>query len=132
MKNLLFILLGFIVTSCKTTGSLVTKNNKISINKTQWILEDELSKHPEITFNIENGRVYGNAGCNDYFAEIHTDDSDKNLFISNIGATRKSCDNISTESRYLSVLEKVTNYRISENELHLYKDRVLLMKFKRK
>ena len=49
-----------------------------------------------------------------------------------LGATRMLCDNISVEEDYLNLLEKVNKYVISETSLELYKDNVLLLKFKRK
>ena len=101
------------------------------MNNTSWILEDNSRTESRITLEISKGRVSGFSGCNNYFSELTTNSKDT-FQIKSIGATRKLCDNISVEEDYLNLLEKVNKYVISETSLELYKDNVLLLKFKRK
>ena len=98
-----------------------------SITGTQWVLADDITNRP--TLVIEQNRISGNAGCNNYFSEATIDTSAGNFSAKNIGSTRKMCNNMITETAYLEVLPKVNKYVVTESTLELYKDNLLLLKF---
>lgn len=133
MKNLILILTLFILGACSSVPSTSFGGSKASLNDTQWILEDNhLLNSNEITLGIENGKISGKASCNNYFGTLVTDPSTGNFVVSNIGATRMNCNRISTEIHFLNTLEKANKYQLKQNYLELYKDQILLLKFKRK
>ena len=116
--------------SCSNT-SVAGKKESVHLNNTSWVLEENSKTNSGITLEISKGRVSGFSGCNNYFSELTTNSKDT-FQVKSIGATRMLCDNISVEEDYLNLLEKVNKYVINETSLELYKDNVLLLKFKRK
>lgn len=71
-----------------------------------------------LTFDQE-GKLNGNAGCNDYFANYEVDGS--TLTISDAGATAMFCGEglMAEETAFLSALDKVVSYQITGNSLQL-------------
>ena len=130
MKKLFFTsILALTVVSCTSRLGNSSKlgKNQASITGTQWILADDITNRP--TLVIEQNRISGNAGCNNYFSEATIDTSAGNFSAKNIGSTRKMCNNMITETAYLEVLPKVNKYVVTESTLELYKDNLLLLKF---
>ena len=130
MKKLFFTsILALTVVSCTSRLGSTDKlgKNQASITGTQWILADDITNRP--TLVIEQNRISGNAGCNNYFSEATIDTSAGNFSAKNIGSTRKMCNNMITETAYLEVLPKVNKYVVTESTLELYKDNLLLLKF---
>ncbi len=130
MKKLFFTsILALTVVSCTSRLGNTDKlgKNQASITGTQWILADDITNRP--TLVIEQSRISGNAGCNNYFSEATIDTSAGNFSAKNIGSTRKMCNNMITETAYLEVLPKVNKYVVTESTLELYKDNLLLLKF---
>ncbi|MFZ4863763.1 META domain-containing protein [Sphingobacterium sp. Mn56C] len=85
-------------------------------------------KMPTLNFHMDNRKITGNTGCNNYFGHVKTDEN----FISfeNIGATKKYCEGYGPgEALYLEQLEKVNNYILSENFLQLMAGNTTLMRF---
>ena len=83
------------------------------------------------TLVIEGKRITGNGGCNNYFSDVVITASTGTFDVGNIGATKMACDNMMTEQSYFSVLEQVNKYVVNEGYLELYKDNLLLLKFKK-
>ena len=132
MKNLVIAVFAMAaVYSCapvKQSG--IMKSAQESLAGTTWRLADKVSgKVP--TINFEEGKVSGNAGCNNYFGEMDTNLSNGNMRLGNLGATKMMCDPaaMETESNFMAVLPKVNRYNISENTLELYQGKLLLLKF---
>lgn len=126
MKNFfLTLILVFAVISC--TGISNLKKNQVPIVGTQWVLTDDVANKP--TLVIEQNRISGNAGCNNYFSDANIDPTTRNFSAQNIGSTRKMCNDMSTETSYLEILPKVNRYVVTETTLELYKDNLLLLKF---
>ena len=70
------------------------------------------------TLSFSNdGKITGNAGCNDYFANYEV--KDKDLSISAIGSTKMFCGEglMTEETVYLVALEKAASYRINGDSL---------------
>ncbi len=133
MKKIILIFsVLLLVVSCANKVSTTTENKvKIAVNDTQWILDDDSVSDVEITLDIVKDRVTGNAGCNNYSAELKTNPED-GFIIRNAISTRKYCEKMAVENYYLSLLQKVDRYTATATSLELYQGNVLLLKFKRK
>lgn len=130
MKNLfLTTILSLIIVSCTSRVGNASKlgKNQAPITGTQWVLADDIANKP--TLLIEQNRISGNAGCNNYFSDATIDTSAGNFSAKNIGSTKKMCNNMTSETSYLSVLQEVNKYVVTDTTLELYKDNLLLLKF---
>lgn len=133
MKNIIsLILICFIVLSCTVvrnadSSSKVGKHQD-SIERTQWKLSDR-TKGKTPTIVIENGKISGNAGCNNYFATLTMNQTNGTFEVSKIGSTRMMCNNSNEENRFLNILQTVNKYVTNGETLELYKDHLLLIRF---
>lgn len=130
MKKLFFTtILALTVASCTNRVGNADKlgKNQASITGTQWVLADDVTNKP--TLMVEQNRISGNAGCNNYFSDAVIDTSAGNFSAKNVGSTRKMCNNMATENAFLNVLPQVNKYVVTETTLELYKDNLLLLKF---
>lgn len=132
MKNLAIAaiasLMIFSCTPIKQSG--IMEGSQESLVGTSWKLADKVSgKVPTLAF--EEGRVNGNAGCNNFFGELQTMTSNGSIKFDKMGATKMMCDPaaMETENNLMAVLPKVNRYIISGNTLELYQDKLLLLKF---
>lgn len=83
----------------------------------EWIGERPLIDYSHLTLTLaEDGRAYGNAGCNHWFAPYTLQD-DK-LSFGKVGRTRKQCAPalMEQEKRFLQALETVQRWDISPIE----------------
>ena len=122
-------MIALAIVSCTSRLGNSSKLGKTqaSITGTQWVLADDITNRP--TLVIEQNRISGNAGCNNYFSDAVIDTSAGNFSAKNIGSTRKMCNNMTTETSYLNVLQQANKYVVTETTLELYKDNLLLLKF---
>lgn len=129
MKNLFLSIIAVLTVSSCTTLSNVSKigSKQVSITNTQWTLAETV-KGKTPTLIIENNKLSGNAGCNNYFGTLMLDTTAGNFSASGIGATKMACENMETENNFLSMLQEANKYVVSGNTLELYKNNLLLMK----
>ncbi|MBS1549531.1 MAG: META domain-containing protein [Bacteroidetes bacterium] len=131
MKKLALIFaILFVVVSCTTNNTIgSTKKSKAqpSLYSTQWTLA-EVVKGKNPTMVLENGKISGNAGCNNYFGSFEMDTTQGSLKINNLGTTRMACPNMSAESNFLKILGETNRYIVNGEHLELYKDNLLLLK----
>ena len=83
----------------------------------EWIGERPLIDRSHLTLTLgEDGRAYGNAGCNHWFAPYTLEGH--RLSFGKIGSTRKLCAPalMEQETRFLQALEKVERWDISPIE----------------
>jgi len=83
----------------------------------EWIGERPLIDNSHLTITLgEDGRAYGNGGCNHWFAP-YTLDGDK-LKFGKVGNTRKLCAPalMEQERRFLQALETVERWDVSPIE----------------
>src|SRR5690349_16376422 len=83
----------------------------------EWIGERPLMDYSHLTITLgEDGRAYGNGGCNHWFAP-YTLEGDK-LTFGKIGSTRKLCAPalMEQEKRFLQALENVQRWDVSPIE----------------
>ena len=130
MKNLFLSLFALLIVFSCTTLSNISKvgSKQVSVANTQWTLAESV-KGKTPTLILENNKVSGNAGCNNYFGNLMMDTTAGNFSVSNVGATKMACDNMDVENNYLNMLQQANKYVVNGNVLELYKGNLLLMKF---
>ena len=116
------------IASCSAVSSSKVGTAQPNLSNTQWKLADEVKGNVP-TLSIENGKVNGNAGCNNYCGALTLDATAGNFVAENLGVTRKMCENMSVEDNFLKMLQQANKYVVSGNTLQLYKDQLLLLKF---
>lgn len=79
----------------------------------------DVEKTPEITFNTKEGRVNGNAGCNNFFGGFTYSKDGALKFADNMGATRMMCRNMTFEDKAFQAFPKVVKAVSKGNRLLL-------------
>ncbi|AIL60492.1 META domain-containing protein [Pseudomonas alkylphenolica] len=112
MKNLLLCALtGTALLGCAAEPMKLEQERSYLL---EWIGERPLMDYSHLTLTLaEDGRAYGNAGCNHWFAPYQLD-GDK-LSFGKVGSTRKLCAPalMEQEKRFLQALETVQRWDIS-------------------
>lgn len=113
------VLFAAVMTSCGTSGNQVDLSGEWNIVSVEGQkLEGESS--PFVGFDIKEGRLYGNAGCNNIMGSLELDSVNPGrIVLSNIGATRMMCPDMNTESKVLGALNNVSGYQASANGVEL-------------
>lgn len=84
------VILGVIFIACASHTRALPSNAKYAISSIS--LNEILLPAPKnATFNLENDRIYGNAGCNNYFTNFSWVDDNIIEISANGGATRMMC-----------------------------------------
>ncbi len=79
---------------------------------------EQLSSSPTMTFEKKDSRVYGFAGCNNYFSTYNV--SGNTLSFGPAGATKKLCPDMSAEDAFFKDLPNISRFEIVKKELYLY------------
>lgn len=135
MKTKIFLIVLAVISfsCCKTTKNVETNN--LPLVGTHWNLvavEDQklaenLPVQPFIQFEAE-GQYSGNLGCNAFFGTYYTKKS--KLDLSYTGATKKLCEDMSTEDAFLKAMKKdINNYVISGNTLTMFSGKTEILRF---
>jgi heat shock protein HslJ len=109
--------------TCKTTpanlGDSQIKVAQAELKGTWQVINmygiDSLSKKPTLTFDVENKRINGNAGCNRYNANYTIKDS-----LMTFGpalSTKMYCNNMNIEKQFLGLLKKVSYFKYKNDSL---------------
>ena len=72
------------------------------------------NQKPTIIFDLKENRVSGNASCNRYSGKLNVD-GNKISFKDPIAMTKMMCMDIQGEDVYMSTLQKIDSYSISED-----------------
>lgn len=131
MKNIFFACFtAIMLLSCSTVNSITSKvgSKQASIVGTKWVLTESIKgKNP--TLIIDNGKISGNAGCNNYFGNAYLDTTVGNFKVDDVGSTKMSCENLDIETNFFKMLHEANKYVVDDTTLKLYKDNLLLLKF---
>jgi heat shock protein HslJ len=84
---------------------------------------------PVLEIFIEEKKVGGFSGCNNYFASIEKL-NDKEFKLGMIGATKMYCMGVD-EYVYFENIQKVTHFKIEKMQLFLFENEQLLLTFKK-
>ncbi|MCC8134221.1 MAG: META domain-containing protein [Tannerellaceae bacterium] len=88
-----------------------------SVNGDQIVTE----RTPFLEFNIKEGKLHGNAGCNVVNSAIKLDDKDQSALIVERGVTTMmACPDLETEDRVLRALEHVSYVKDGSNSDEMY------------
>jgi heat shock protein HslJ len=141
MNKLLFLLLGLTVFifSCGTPKSTPTEEEEVIIEKEPtsnynknlhdiWVVTtidgQKLAAdapRPRLEVFPEEGRIAGNAGCNEIFGGCHVNGN--NITFTRIGTTKKYCqDTMEMESLFINKLQEIDGYQIKGLQLLLTKE----------
>lgn len=140
VKNaLILIFLGVVLMSCKCT-----KTDSVSKLDGTWELNyisgpriafEGLypNKKPTIVFDSKESRVSGNSSCNSYTGKLSVD-GNKIDFTQPMVMTKMACMDGQGEQTYMSTLEKITSYDITDDgkTLNLMSGDVAMMRFTKK
>lgn len=90
----------------------------------EWIGDRPLMDYSHISLTLgEDGRAYGNAGCNHWFAPYTL--KRHHLTFGEVGSTRRTCDpaTMEQEQRFLQALVGVQRWSVSkEGQIRLWPD----------
>ena len=130
MKNIILAFFAFIaLASCATQVGKSSKQEVVT--NTKWTLTDQVSGSKTPTLNIEDKRISGNSGCNNFFAEATVDANNGTFLVGNVGSTRMACNDLKTEQNFFNLLEQANKYTVKDGYLELYKDNLLLLRFRK-
>ena len=107
-----------LLSSCGNAGktvSLAGEWNIVSVEGQQVSSDDDSF----LGFDMNEGRLYGNAGCNNIMASVSVDSVKGSIELSEVGATRKMCLDMKLENQVLAALGKVSGYQATENGVEL-------------
>ncbi|GAB3929618.1 META domain-containing protein [Larkinella terrae] len=113
--------------------------NGVSRLNSQWVLETYRGQRlhaeqfvnrqmPTLAINLKEKKVQGFTGCNSLQGQVQADGD--NVRFETISTTRRACP-YNFESGFLSTLQSVTLYRISNNRLTLLADGKYVMTFRK-
>ena len=129
MKKIISLLvIALIVISC---GAISGGKKQASLVNTKWTLLDKSITTKIPTLSVEANRITGSGGCNKYFSDLVLNAENGNFLVGNVGSTKMACDDMMTEQNYFNLLQQVNKYQVKEGYLELYKDNLLLLKFKK-
>ena len=122
MKNIILsIVLGFMCISCcsnKYSAANISGDWKIDkvlnieVNNT----EEEI---PFISFQTEEARFYGTTGCNSFFGEFKTSNNKENIMLTNVGSTKKLCEDMSVEDAIFSAFVQTSSVEYDNTKMQL-------------
>lgn len=115
----------------KTDLETTKKENELSIENTKWVLStmagqnmaDREKNGQLIYFSLhpKGNRISGNSGCNNFMGSYELGEANQ-ISIINLGSTRMLCPDAKiNEPEILEVFETAVTYRITNNELSLFK-----------
>ncbi|WP_110948997.1 META domain-containing protein [Pseudomonas bohemica] len=129
MKALLLTLFAVtLLAGCATDTEALKRDHGYVL---EWIGERPLIDNSHLTMTLgKDGRAYGNAGCNHWFAAYRLEGDA--LSFGPVGSTRKLCAPalMEQEHRFLGALGKVQHWDVSEVEqLQLWRADGLPLRF---
>ena len=74
---------------------------------------------PFLGFDVNEGQLYGNAGCNSLMATIIFNEASNGLSFDAIGSTKRMCRDMATEDAVLQALESVKSFALDGEKLTL-------------
>ena len=121
MKNIILsIVLGFMCISCcsnKYSAANISGDWKIdNVLGTEVIVAEET---PFISFQTEEARFYGTTGCNSFFGEFKTSNNKEDIMLTNVGSTKKMCENMQVEDAIFSAFAQVASVKYDDVKMQL-------------
>jgi len=141
MKNVfvLAMTIVFVAIACTAKKDMATKKDELSGSwRLDYISGPRIAfeglypdKKPFIKIEVDSNRVNGNTSCNNFFGKLNRNGNNIS-FKEGLGMTKMACPG-QGESTFLSTLEKINKYAISNdgNTLNLIMGDIALMRFQR-
>ena len=134
MKKMLISAAAFaavVLSSCGTTGKSVDISGEWNVVSVKG---EQVEGNPYIGFDLAEGRIYGNAGCNRIMGGVEVDSVNPGkIGFTGVGATRMMCPDMETEQKVLEALNEVAGYQASSARVELTdKDGNVLMSLEKK
>lgn len=143
IKNILsLVFLGVILISCN--ASKPPKSDSVSKLEGTWELDyisgpriafDGLypNKKPTINFNTKENQVSGNNSCNSFTGKLNVT-GNKIDFSQPMAVTKMMCQNGQGEQVFMSTLQKITSYDVTDNgkTLNFISGDIAMMRFTKK
>lgn len=134
MKKMLISAAAFaavVLSSCGTTGKSVDISGEWNVVSVKG---EQVEGNPYIGFDLAEGRIYGNAGCNRIMGGVEIDSVNPGkIGFTGVGATRMMCPDMETEQKVLEALNEVAGYQASSAGVELTdKDGNVLMSLEKK
>lgn len=134
MKKMLISVAAFaavVLSSCGTTGKSVDISGEWNVVSVKG---EQVAGNPYIGFDLAEGRIYGNAGCNRIMGGVEVDSVNPGkIGFTGVGATRMMCPDMETEKKVLEALNEVAGYQASSAGVELTdKDGNVLMSLEKK
>ena len=127
-RSVLTLIAGTLLTACASHTDTLKRDHGYVL---EWIGERPLIDNSHLSLTLgKDGRAYGNAGCNHWFAS-YTLDGDTISF-GPLGSTRKMCAPalMEQEHRFLEAMGKVEHWDVSEvDQLQLWPTQGLPLRF---
>ena len=134
-RILIFLALITIIYGCTTKeveGFNVNRLHDIwaleSIAGEKITIDETVKNLPMLEIYVEEERVHGNTSCNTIDGKVEIDKN--NITFYDIITTEMACPG-DLEQKFLSVLDKVNNYKIEKLKLYLYNDDQEIMIFQK-
>ena len=112
------VMMTALLSSCGNASksvNLAGEWNIVSVEGQKVTSEED----PFLGFDMAEGRLYGNAGCNNIMASVSVDSVKGSILLSEVGATRRMCPDMKLEDQVLAALAKVAGYQATEAGVEL-------------
>lgn len=108
---------AILLSSCGTTTKSVDITGEWNVVS---VAGKQVTGNPYIGFDTENGRLYGNAGCNRIMGGFEIDSVNPgHIGLTNVASTRMMCPDMETEQKVLEALNEVTGFKSSATGVEL-------------
>ena len=108
---------AILLSSCGTTTKSVDITGEWNVVSVEG---KQVTGNPYIGFDTENGRLYGNAGCNRIMGGFEIDSVNPgHIGLTNVASTRMMCPDMETEQKVLEALNEVTGFKSSATGVEL-------------
>ena len=98
-----------LLSSCGTTTKSVDITGEWNVVSVEG---KQVTGNPYIGFDTENGRLYGNAGCNRIMGGFEIDSVNPgHIGLTNVASTRMMCPDMETEQKVLEALNEVAGFK---------------------
>lgn len=128
MKNILLILCTILTVSCdENSENKKTKADFLKAVKGTWTLseiqnipKEELKNYQNTPFiKIEEEKVSGTNGCNNYFSSISSIE-EKKITFTVFGETKMMCADMEIPDAFSLCLSKISSYSLEKNRLSFF------------
>lgn len=106
-----------LLSSCGTTTQSVDITGEWNVVSVEG---KQVTGNPYIGFDTENGRLYGNAGCNRIMGGFEIDSvTPGHIGLTDVASTRMMCPDMETEQKVLEALNEVAGFKSSATGVEL-------------